>query len=205
MTKYSKILTILVTAFSVLFLGVAAVMWTAQTDWKEKATKDFPQSKISEQRTRIGDLNKEIEGLDKQQKAAETGIAQDSLAITAPETGRVALLEVELQQLIDEARKVADQVEEEAKKVGEKQDDGKRLRERVMRLTSQYDDLVAQKEDAAANVKRLRDLLFQAKGVLERVEKRRESLKAEGGGNYPEEPAATEATLRSPARTAKSL
>jgi chromosome segregation ATPase len=204
MTKFSKFLTILVTSFSVLFMGIAAVMSTAQTDWKEKATKEFPQSRITEQKTRIADLGKEIESLDKQQKAAEKGIAEDSLAITTPDTGRVAKLETELTQLSDEARKVAGQVEEEAKKVGEKLDEDKRLREEVTRLMSQFEDLVAQKEDAVANVKRLRDLLFQATGVLERVKKRSKSLETEQGRNY-EEPASPQATSRRPARTGKSL
>ncbi len=202
MTKFSKVLTVVVTAFCVLFMGIAAVMSTAHTDWKKKATDDFPKSRITDQTTKIDGLRKEIESLDKQQKAAETGIAEDSLAITTPETGRVALLETELGQLIDEARKVADQVEEEAKKVGDKQDNDKRLREEVMRLKSQFEDLVAQKEDALANVKRLRDLLFQATGVLERVKKRQESLATEHGEkpNYAEEPASPQASFRSPQR-----
>ncbi len=180
MTKTSKCLTILATVFSVLFMGVAVVMSTARTDWKEKATKEFPQSRITEQRTQIQDLDKEIESLTKQQEVAEASNKADSLAITAPEVGRVARLEVELANLIDQGRKIAAQVEDEARKVDAKQDEGKRLREEVTRLQSQYEDLVSQKEDAQANVKRLRDLLFQARGVLERVKKRQEALQAEG-------------------------
>jgi chromosome segregation ATPase len=192
MTKFSKILAVLVTAFSILFMGIAAVMSTAQTDWKSKATKEFPKSRITDpvngQQAQIANLSKEIETLDKQQKDAEAGIAADSLAITTPDTGRVALLEAEVAQLIDESRKVADQVEAEAKKVGGKQDEDKRLREEVTRLKSQFDDLVAQKEDALANVKRLRDLLFQATGVLDRVKKRRESLDSERSRPYDPDP-----------------
>jgi chromosome segregation ATPase len=184
MTKTSKVLTVLVTAFSILFLGITAVMSTAQTDWKKKAKDEFPKSRIAEQTAQLDDLRKEIESLDKQQKLAEEGIKADSLALTTPETGRVAQLEAELTQLVDEAHKVAVQVEAEAKKVGAKQDQGKHLRDRVTRLTSQYEDLVAQKEDALANVKRLRDLLFQARGVLDRVKKRQEALEAEAT-DYP--------------------
>jgi chromosome segregation ATPase len=180
MTKTSKVLTVLVAAFSILFMGITAVISTAQTDWKEKATKEFPKSRISDQTAQLDELRKDIESLDKQQKLAEEGIKADSLAVTEPEKGRVAQLEAELVQLIDEAHKVAEQVEAEAKKVGAKQDDGKHLRDRVTRLTSQYEDLVAQKEDALANVKRLRDLLFQARGVLDRVKKRQEALEADG-------------------------
>ena len=180
MTKTSKVLTVLVTAFSILFMGIAAVMSTARTDWKKKATEEFPKKRINDQTAELDKLRKEIETVDKEQKAAGEGIAADSLAITAPNTGRVAQLEAELVQLIDEAHKVAEQVEAEAKKVGAKQDDGKHLRDRVTRLTSQYEDLVAQKDDALADVKRLRDLLFQARGVLDRVKKRQQALEAEG-------------------------
>ena len=188
MTKTSKCLTILATVFSILFMGIAAVMSTTHTDWKEKATKEFPSSEITRQRTQLQDLATEIGSLDKQQKVAEDSNAADSVAITAPETGRVAQLEREWMALIDEAHKVAEQVEAEARQVDAKQAYAKRLRGDVTRLQSQYEDLVAQKEDALANVKRLRDLLFQAKGVLERVNKRKQALEAEGV-DYTSDPA----------------
>ena len=201
MTKTSKCLAIAATVFSVLFMGIAAVMSTAQTDWKEKATKEFPQSRIAEQRTQIQDLDKEIESLTKQQEVAEASNKADSLAVTAPQVGRVARLEVELTGLIDEAHKIAEQVEAEARKVDTKQDEGKRLREEVTRLQSQYEDLVAQKLDAQANVKRLRDLLFQARGVLERVKKRQEALNVDG--TYDSDTAEPRSALRRPAKTLK--
>jgi chromosome segregation ATPase len=191
MTKASKALVIAVTVFSVIFMGVAAVMSTAHTDWKEKATKEFPSSKITDQRTKIQDFDKGIEDLGRLQKSAEAAIAADEKALFAAETGREAVLEVELKQLIEEAHTLAEQVEAAAKKVEARQDEDKRLREEVTRLQSQYDDLVAQKDDALTGVKRLRDLLFQAKGVLERVEKRQKALNAERppDPNYEERPA----------------
>jgi chromosome segregation ATPase len=179
MTKASKALVIAVTVFSVIFMGVSAVISTARTDWKTKATKEFPSSKIAEQREMIGKLDQGIEDLGRQQKIAEVAIAADVKALFAAETGREAALEVELKQLIEEAHTLAEQVEVAAKKVEVKQDEDKRLREEVTRLKSQYDDLVAQKDDALASVKRLKDLLFQAKGVLERVEKRQKALEAD--------------------------
>jgi chromosome segregation ATPase len=180
MTKTSKILTIVVTMGSVLFMAVAAVLSTVRTDWKEKATKEFPRSRITDQKAQLDDLDKEIKSVARLQADADAGIAADSLAITTPTTGRVAQLESELQKLIDEAHKLAEQVEAEAKTVDEKQDRDKRLREEVARLQSQYEDLVAEKENSLANVKRLRDLLFQAQGVLDRVQKRQKALNSEG-------------------------
>jgi chromosome segregation ATPase len=202
MTKTSKCLTIAAIVFSIVFMGIAAVMSTTHTDWKERATKEFPQSQITAQRTQIQDLTTEIESLDKQQKVAETSNAADSVAITVAETGRVAQLERELAALIEEGHKIAEQVEAEARQVDAKQAYAKRLRGDVTRLQSQYEDLVAQKEDALANVKRLRDLLFQAKGVLERVKKRQEALEAEGT-DYGSETASPRQTLRPPASTLK--
>ena len=78
----------------------------------------------------------------------------------------------------------------------------KRLREDVTRLQSQYEDLVAQKEDALANVKRLRDLLFQAEGVLERVKRRQQALDAESS-DYGSAAPSTRETRRLPASTLK--
>jgi chromosome segregation ATPase len=180
MTKLSKVLVVAAAVFSIIFMGVAAVMSTVRTDWKEKATKQFPKSKIADQQTEIADLDKAIEGVTKQHEAAKAGIDADIQALVAPNTGREAELEKELAKLVEEAHSLSQQIEVEARKVDAKQEEDKRLREEVSRLRSQYDDLVAHKADALANVKRLRDLLFQAKGLLERVEKRRDALEAEG-------------------------
>jgi chromosome segregation ATPase len=180
MTRASKALVVAVAVFSIVFMGVAAVMSTVRTDWKEKATKEFPKSRIAEQQTQIDDLGKEIDSVTKQHEAAKAGIQADVQAIVAPKTGREAQREAERDQLIAEAHTIHEQIEAEAKKVETKQEEDKRLREEVTRLKSQYDDLVAHKDDALADVKRLRDLLFQARGLLERVRKRRDALEAEG-------------------------
>lgn len=186
MTKASKVLAVAVTVFSIIFMGVAAVMSTVRTDWREKATKEFPKSRIAEQQTKKEDLDKEIEAVTKQHELAKAGIDADVLAITTPKTGREAQREDELKQLMEDAHTLSEQFEAEAKKVEAKQEEDKRLREEVTRLKSQYEDLVAHKDDSLANVKRLRDLLFQATGLLERVKKRRDALEAEGikGGGY---------------------
>ncbi|HEY2253463.1 MAG TPA: hypothetical protein VGH74_20455 [Planctomycetaceae bacterium] len=177
MTKSSKALTIVLTVFSILFMGVAAVMSTVRTDWKEKATKEFPKSRISEQKEKINTLDKEIASLEKQQKDAAAAIQADVTSFLAPQIGREAQLETELEGLVKTIRDLAGQIETEAKKVQLKQDEDKRLREEVFRLKAQYDDLVSQKYDVQETVKRQRDLLFQAKGVLERVTHRLNLLK----------------------------
>jgi len=192
MTKASKVLAVAVAVFSIVFMGVAAVMSTVRTDWKEKATKEFPKSRITEQQTQIADLDKEIKAVTDQHEAAKAGITADVQALSAPETGREAQREAEFKKLVAEAHTIFEQFEAEAKKVDAKQEVDKRRREEVTRLKSQYEDLVAHKEDTLAQVKRLRDLLFQANGLLDRVKKRRDALEAEGvgkdGKRYPDEP-----------------
>lgn len=199
MTKASKVLTVLVTVFCILYMGIAFMMWTVRTDWKERATKEFPKSRITEQQTRIQELDKEIAATDAQHEAAKKGIAADVVSITAPQTGRQAQLETEWAALSAEASAIAGQVDAESKKVQVKQEEDKRLRDDVYRLFSQYEDLVAQRSDAEANVQRQRDLLFQARGVLERVRLRARLLEAETGGEPYEaeekpQPAATRLT-----------
>jgi chromosome segregation ATPase len=182
MTKSSKALTIVLTVFSILFMGVAAVMSTVRTDWKEKATKEFPKSRIAEQKEKIDSLDKETASLERQKKDADAAIQADVQAFLAPQNGREAQLETELEGLVKQIRELAGQIETEAKKVQLKQDEDKRLREEVIRLRAQYDDLVSQKYDIQETVKRQRDLLFQARGVLERVTHRLNLLKADGAG-----------------------
>lgn len=181
-TKIGKGLTITVTVLSILFLGVSGVMLTAQTDWKERATKDFPKSRIAELDKDRADLNSLIKTAEDQQQAAIKAIAADNEALTAKETGREARLEAEFEQLIEQAHTLAEQVEAEAKKVQARQDEDTRLREEVTRLKSQYEDLQEQKQAALDKVQELRDLLFQARGVLERVKRRHEALRTYESG-----------------------
>jgi chromosome segregation ATPase len=189
MTKLSKLLTVAVAVFAVVFMGIAAVISAARTDWKEKATKELPEtreftkespkSRIASQKTKIEDLDKQIKSQEAQQQAVAAAIEADVKAIADPKTGREAQLEKELADLIEQAGTLAKQIEEQSRIVQSKQDVDKRRREEVTRLKSQYDDLVAQKHGALADVKRYRDLLFQARGLLERVKRRADALKAE--------------------------
>ena len=181
MTKASKALTVALAAFSIIFMGVAAVMSTVRTDWREKATKEFPKSRITEQVEKIKELDEKIGSFETHQKEAAAAIEADVKSLFDPAVGREAQLEAQLAKLVEESNTLTAQIETDAKKVQLKQDEDKRLREEVTRLRAQYDDLVSQKYDVVETVKRQRDLLFQAKGVLERVQHRLELLKATAG------------------------
>lgn len=174
MTKFSKPLAIFVTVMCVMFMGVTTVTTIARTDWKAELAK-YPSDVRSKQSARIQELDEQIKTTEERTKAAEAAIAADILAMTARDTRWVA----ELNQKLAAAHDLANQVEAQSKVVQAKLDEGKLRREEVVRLMNQYEELVAQKEAAQAEVRRLRDLLFQSTGTLERVKHRNELLKLE--------------------------
>jgi chromosome segregation ATPase len=91
-------------------------------------------------------------------------------------------------QLEAQAHTLSEQIEVEARKTQQKLDELKLRREEIKRLQTQYEELVAQRQFSQGEVRRLRDLVFQAQGVLERVERRRQQLKADGGDVGYDEP-----------------
>jgi chromosome segregation ATPase len=180
-TKVSKSLAVAVTAFSVLFLGVAAVTTATRTDWKTKATKEFPKATINEQTQKLQELDSQIVFVEKAITDAREFARADVQAIVDkdPAKGREANWETQLAALENQEHKLAEETEIEASKVNAKQDELTRRRDEIVRLRAQYEDLVAQKLAALADVKRLRDLLVQAQGTLDRVVRRQELLQSD--------------------------
>lgn len=181
MTRYSRILTIFVTVVAVAFMGATLVTTATWTDWKEVATKRFPKSEISSQQQKIHELDEQIADVDARQKLAEASIKADEDAIANPNTGREVQLEQQLAELIQQGTELARQVEAQARKTDARLDELKLRREDTVRLQNQFDELVSQKVAAEAEVKRLRDLLFQARGMLDRVQRRHKSLEEQMG------------------------
>lgn len=192
MTKFSKVLTIAVTVLCVAFMAVAAAMTATYTDWKARAA-EYPSSKLADQKKLITDLDAESTALDTAIKHARDTQVTDVDAMTDPAVGRLVQWEAELVKLEAQAKQLADQIEEEAKKVLAKLDELKLRREEVVRLRAQYDELIAQRQSAELQVRRIRDLLFQARGQLERVKHRKDLLEADGAkAEYDATPAATD-------------
>ncbi|HTI50105.1 MAG TPA: hypothetical protein VL475_04110 [Planctomycetaceae bacterium] len=190
MTKFSRSLTIFVTVLAVAFMGVAAVTTATSTDWKEAATKKFPKARISEQQEQIRKLDEGISATENALKLALAGIAADVKALSDPETGRESELEKQLAGTEQRARELAQQIEAQARKADAKLEELQLRREDTVRLENQFAELQSQKVATQAEVKRLGDLLFQAKGMLDRVRRRRESLEAQmRGAPNPGEPA----------------
>lgn len=182
MNKFSRILTIFVTFLCVAFMSVAAVSVAARTDWKLAAQKTYPKATITEQQQKLQKLDESIAAVNAEQKTVLAAIDADVKALRDPMTGREVELEKQLAQLEAQAQQVAKQIEEQARKADAKLETLALRRDDVSRLQNQFDEFVSQKQAAEAESKRLRDLLFQARGVLERVERRRQLLESQSGG-----------------------
>ncbi|MGQ0636887.1 MAG: hypothetical protein ACT4QC_19945 [Planctomycetaceae bacterium] len=191
MTRFSRILTVLVTALSVGFMAVAAAAVAVSTDWKARLN-EFPKSKITAQQQKISELSTALADTERAQKAWVAGVDADVKALADPNTGREAQLEARLNMLNELAHKLFEQIEVAARQEQAKLDELKLRREDKYRLEAQYDEIVSQKQAALADVRRLRDLLVQAEGMLKRVQERNKSLHAEardGHDGLPEPPA----------------
>ena len=182
MNKFSRPLTIFVTVLCISFMGVAAVSTAARTDWKTIATKTYPKTRIGEQQQQITKLDEEITAVNEEQKRVVAAMEADVKALTDPTTGREAELEQLLEQLVTQAQQVAKEIEQQARKEDTKLDTLSLRRDDVARLQNQFDEFVSQKDAALAESKRLRDLLVQAQGLLERAQRRLELLESQSGG-----------------------
>jgi hypothetical protein len=176
MNQFSRILTVFVTVLCVLFMGVTAVTTATWTDWRQIAQKQFPPGEISKQKDQIQGLEEEIRTVEAKQIAAEAAIQLDKTAFTDPATGREVALEKRLAEAVQKAGQLFAETEIQAKKVNAKLDELKLRRQDTVRLQNEFDELVSQKLASQAEAKRLRDLLFQARAVLERAEHRRQLL-----------------------------
>lgn len=180
MIKYSRVLTVVVTVFAVSFMAVAAVAVAVRTDWRERIKK-FPSSEISDQQKQLSELDQKITATNEELQAWSAAVEADVKALTDPATGSEAQLEAQLKSLEEQSHKLAEEIEVAARQAQFKLDELKLRREDAFRLQAQYDELVSQKQAAMGEVKRLQDLLVQAKGVLERAQHRQRSLQAPAG------------------------
>jgi len=155
MTKISKVLVILVTVLAVGQLGVALVSTAARTDWKKRAA-EFPRAKTQEWKTEAEGFNRRRDDAVRLTEEARRFIDIDSKALAA----RAESWNQTLAQWAEQEHALRNQNAAEAVKVQ------------------------AQKEAALAEARRLRDLLYQSRGVLERA-LRRQKLLQEDGGRMP--------------------
>lgn len=175
-TTISKVLTVLVTALSLAFLGAAAVSSVARTDWKGKAN-EYPRNKTQELQGKIDALKAEAENYAKQTPLVVAAIDTDSKAMVT----KADVLKAYSTEQEAEDKQLRQKNDAVAVTAQAKLDVDKARREEVVRLQAQFEELLSQRIAAEAEVSRLRDLLNQSRGVLERAARRNESLKTSLG------------------------
>lgn len=174
MTKFSKVLTVLATFLSIAFMGLAFVSWaTALTDHRQRDT-DL-KARIQPQKDRITQLDGEIARAENRLKDAQLAIAADLPAIKA----REKLYQAQLDGLAKKSSELSTQIAASSKKAREVGDEASLRREEGIQLANQLAELRAQKADAETEKQKLTDLLVQAQGVLDRVQRRNETLKSD--------------------------
>jgi hypothetical protein len=179
-TKISKVLTVLVTVLSLAFLGATAVSSIARTDWKSKLN-EYPRAKSQELQTQIDALKKQSDEYAALTPQTLAAIAADQKAMVA----KSVVLNQYAATLEAEDEKLREANAATAVTAQEKLDIDKLRREEVQRLQAQYEELVSQRGAAEAEVLRLRDLVYQTRGVLQRAVSRNESLKETLGRQDP--------------------
>jgi chromosome segregation ATPase len=174
MTKFSKVLTVLATFLSIAFMGLAFVSWaTALTDHRQRDT-DL-KARIQPQKDRLTQLEGEIARTENRLKDAQLAIAADLPAFKARET----LYQTQLDELAKTSGELSVQIAALSKKAREVGDEASLRREEGIQLANQLAELRAQKADAETEKQKLTDLLVQAQGVLDRVQRRNGNLKSD--------------------------
>ena len=169
-TTISKVLTVLVTALSLAFLGAAAVSSIARTDWKVKAN-EYPRNKTQELQAKIDALKAEAANYAQQTPLVVGAIDVDQKSMIA----KAEVLKNYSIQQESEDKKLRQQNDATAVAAQGKLDVDKARREEVVRLQAQFEELLSQRLAAEAEAARLRDLLNQSRGVLERAARRNQT------------------------------
>lgn len=182
--------------------------WTAK---RKGGTEDLgggpilPQAIVSVQKKLI-----------QQEDDAQTKLDQDITFYKAKITEAKALIvadqdaivrrQAQLKQQYDELQAKLDKLGQdfvtEATKQKSELVDTKMRREEYLAFKSQLDELRVQRQTAANELARLRDLLYQAQANLERANTRKKTLKAEGA-TVPEPAAGTNSLVEEPPPAAK--
>ncbi len=191
MTKFSKVLTVLAAVLSVGFMGVAFMAFATRSDWKGRDAE--LKTLIQPQKDQIDRLNAEITRYENRLNDAKLSIAADLPAIQV----RAKNYQTSLEALAKKSAELSAEIAETSRKATIVSDEAKLRREEGVQLANQLAELRGQRAATEVEKQKLTDLLVQARGVLDRVERRNRNLKSDqsGGGDYTEprsdDPAAT--------------
>lgn len=155
--------------------------------------KLLPEAVLNALKKQFSDLNEEkqqltkrIGELEKALKDSKDLIEVDKLAMKA----RQEALEKERRKVVAETIEVAAQAAAKSKEVYAQYDLAKLRRQEWILMNNQLQEIRTQKEAAVKESGRLRDLLYQSQGDLERAERRQQLLLRDGAkdAEYDEDP-----------------
>jgi len=92
MTFVGRILVLVITALSLVFLGVSTVVFTTATNWKQETEKQ--RKNVADQQNKVRDLSSQLDAQKKDYQALQ---AQDKVALKKQED-TIASLQAELEQ-----------------------------------------------------------------------------------------------------------
>lgn len=213
MTKFSKILVVLVTFGSLAFMGAAAVTALVGPNWHAEAEKEtgyvfekkegetptwtvksrltgeelktsrlLAETVIAARKDRISKQQERLEQLDKRIPAVEKAL-KEARAVQQTDTKGMQQREIQLaQQLaalnqqIDELTNLGIAKADEAQAI---RVEAEKRREDVFRLRNQLDEIRSDTFRIAEQKKQLEDQLVRLNGILSRLDRRQQQLKAQ--------------------------
>jgi len=190
MTFVGRILVLVITALSLVFLGVSTVVFTTATNWKQETEK--LRTKVADQQKKVGDLSGQLDAAKKDLTAAQ---GTHKVALKQQED-KVAALQAELARTeteIKESREELEVAQQNARMAlqesGERKTETDLLREqklaveqqanqyklRQTELNDQIRELTRMLETATTNANDLRDrvarfsTLLRSKGLSDDI------------------------------------
>lgn len=177
MTKFSKILLVLLVCASVGFFGLAAMSAASMSNVQVR----LEQAKA--QKTELAKKLSDVQGqtptvADVESKTSD--VRKWNPADMAAMDARAVVLSNQLKALNEEYLLLSKATIAKHQETQAVREEVERLRAETTQLLAQLDSLRAERGAAEADEKRLKDLLVQAEGMLQRAEQRKEQLKADG-------------------------
>lgn len=165
----------------------ATAPWTVKTRVGDEqvggSVKLLPEAILAALKKQIGDLNQEKQQLDKRIVELEKAIKDSKELIEVDKAAmkaRQEVLEKERKRIVAETIEVAAQAAAKSKEVYAQYDLARLRRQEWILMNNQLQEIRTQKDAAIAESQRLRDLLYQSQGDLERAERRQQLLLREG-------------------------
>ena len=180
MTKFSKVLLVLLVCASAAFFGLAAMSATSYSNVQSRLEKAKAEKKIrTDKLAALQALTPPVADVEAKTNDVRKWNPADRAAMDA----RAELMAKQLVALNAEYVLLSQKTIEKHQETKLVREEVERLRAETTQLLAQLDSLRSERGAAEAEEKRLKDLLVQAEGMLQRAEQRNDQLKADGAAN----------------------